>query len=96
MFDDPTTAEGTSLPADAVPSGGPVGTVGVLGLAAACLRQVAAGVRATAFWTAALLPVAVLLGLVAGPLGQHLPVLAGVLAFDAACALVGHEHTPGR
>ncbi|WP_254838353.1 hypothetical protein [Natronomonas marina] len=95
MLDDLTTAEGTSLSTDAVPSETPVGAVGIPGLAAALLRRVAAGLRAAAFWTAALLPAAVLMGLLVEPLGRHLPALAGVLAFDAVCALVGHGHAPG-
>ena len=62
---------------------------------AAWVDRLVAGVRATAFWSAAVLPLFVIGALVAGPMGQHPAVLAGVLALNVLCAVVGHEHTPG-
>ncbi|MFQ3320040.1 MAG: hypothetical protein ACI8UR_001097 [Natronomonas sp.] len=63
-------------------------------LASVCLDRAATGVRATAFWTAAVLPIAVLVALVTGTASQYPTALAGALALNAVCAVVGHEHTP--
>ena len=52
------------------------------------------GVRATAFWSAAVLPLFVIGALVAGPIGQYPTVLAGMLALNVVCAVIGHAHTP--
>mgnify|MGYP007023713963 CR=1 FL=1 len=32
--------------------------------------------------------------LVAGPIGQYPTVLAGMLALNVVCAVIGHAHTP--
>lgn len=61
-----------------------------------CIERCVAGVRAAAFWTAALLPLLVLAALVAGTANQNPSVLAGVLALNAVCAVIGHDHSPGR
>ncbi|CAI49223.1 uncharacterized protein NP_2264A [Natronomonas pharaonis DSM 2160] len=57
-------------------------------------RQLAAVVRAAAFWLAALLPLAVLAALVVGSLTQSPALLAGVLTLNVVCAVVGHGHSP--
>lgn len=62
----------------------------------ACVEQCIAGVRAIAFWAAALLPLTVLLALTTGVASRYPSVLAGTLALNAVCAVVGHEHSPGR
>ena len=62
---------------------------------AAWTDRIIAGVRATAFWSAAVLPLAVILAIVSAPVGQYPAVLSGVLALNVICAVVGHEHTPG-
>lgn len=64
--------------------------------AAAWIDRLASGVRATAFWTATVLPLFLVAGLVVGSAGQHPAVLAGVLALNVVCAVVGHSHTPRR
>ena len=61
-----------------------------------CIERCVAGVRAAAFWTAALLPLLVLAALVAGAANLNPSVLAGVLALNAVCAVIGHDHSPGR
>lgn len=60
------------------------------------LDRFAAGVRAAAFWTAALLPLAVFAALLTGIAGHHPMVLAGALALAAVSAVVGHGHSPNR
>jgi len=62
----------------------------------AWIDRFASGVRATAFWTATVLPLFLVAGLVAGFAGQYPAALAGVLALNVVCAVVGHSHTPGR
>lgn len=58
-------------------------------------ERFAAGVRATAFWTAALLPLVLLAALVAG-LGNGQPtLLGGALVVNAVCVLLGHDYSPG-
>ena len=61
-----------------------------------CIERCVAGVRAAAFWTAALLPLVVLAALVTGAANRYPSVLAGALAVNAVCAVIGHEHSPGR
>lgn len=61
-----------------------------------CIERCVAGVRAAAFWTAALLPLVVLAALVTGAANRYPSVLAGALAVNAVCAVVGHEHSPDR
>ena len=60
------------------------------------LDRAASGVRATAFWTSTVLPLLVVAALVAGAAGQYPAVLAGVLALNVVCVVVGHGHSPGR
>lgn len=73
----------------------PVDT-GKRSIAADALAHLAYGVRATAFWTATLLPIAVLAAIAVGAAGQYPLVLAGLLAVNAVCAVVGHDHAPDR
>jgi hypothetical protein len=54
------------------------------------------GVRAAAFWTATVLPIVLLAAIAAGAAGQHPIALAGALAINAACAVVGHGHALDR
>lgn len=64
--------------------------------AAAWLDRAGRGVRATAFWSSTVLPLFVVAALAAGAAGQYPVALAGVLALNVACAVVGHGHSPGR
>lgn len=57
-------------------------------------RTALASVRAAAFWSAVLLPVAILLSTVSGIATPT--VAAGLVAINAACAVLGHGHTPKR
>lgn len=54
------------------------------------------GVRATAFWSAAILPIFVIVALAVGAMSQYPALLAGALLLNAICAVVGHDHTPGQ
>lgn len=65
-------------------------------LVVSCIERCVAGVRAAAFWTAALLPLLVLSALATGVASEYPSALAGTLTLNAVCAIVGHEHTPGR
>lgn len=67
-----------------------------LGRLASWLRRCVAGVRAAAFWTAALLPLVVLAALAVGAAEGNPSVLAGALTLNAICAVVGHAHSPDR
>jgi len=67
-----------------------------LRLLVSCIERIAAGVRALAFWAAALLPLLVLSAMALGAAGEYPSVLAGALAVNAVCAIVGHDHSPGR
>lgn len=60
------------------------------------IERCVAGVRAAAFWTAALLPLVVLAALAVGAADGNASALAGALTLNAVCAVVGHEHSPGR
>lgn len=60
----------------------------------ACIDRVARGVRAVAFWAAALLPLAILFGLATGAASQYPTALLGALTLNAVCAVIGHHHTP--
>ena len=62
--------------------------------AAAWIDRAVAGVRATAFWSAAVLPLVVIAAIAAVPIGQYPAILAGALALNVICAVVGHGHTP--
>jgi VIT1/CCC1 family predicted Fe2+/Mn2+ transporter len=63
------------------------------GIATACTERLVAGARAIAFWTAALLPLVLLAALTTGTAGRHPSLLAGGLALNAVCAVLGHGHT---
>ena len=52
------------------------------------------GVRAVAFWTAALLPLVLVAGLFAGVLEQHLGTVGAALLVNAVAAVIGHGHSP--
>lgn len=52
------------------------------------------GVRAAAFWTAALMPLVLFAGLFTGIASQHLSAVGGALVLNAVCAVVGHGHSP--
>ena len=52
------------------------------------------GVRAVAFWTAALLPLALIAGLFAGVLEQHLGTVGAELLVNVVAAVIGHGHSP--
>ena len=65
-------------------------------IATAWFDRAAASVRATAFWSATVLPLFVFAGLVVGSAGEYPLALAAVLALNVACAVVGHGHSPGR
>lgn len=54
------------------------------------------GVRATAFWSAALLPIFVIGALSVGAINQYPAALLGVIVLNVVCAVVGHDHSPGR
>lgn len=60
------------------------------------LDRFASGIRAAAFWTAALLPLVVFAALLTGVAGHNPTALAGALALAAVSAVVGHSHTPDR
>lgn len=64
------------------------------GVVTSCIERLVAGVRAIAFWTAALLPLALLAALTTGTAGRRPSLLAGALALNAVCAVVGHGHAP--
>ena len=65
-----------------------------LGAAERLVSLVTRAVRGVAFWTAALLPLVLVAGLLAGPVGEQLDVVGGAIALNAVCALVGHGHSP--
>ena len=54
------------------------------------------GVRAVAFWTAALLPLVLVAGLFAGVAEQHMSAVGGALLVNVACAVIGHGHSPSE
>ncbi len=58
--------------------------------------RLVSGVRATAFWSAAILPILVIAALAVGTISQYPMLLAGALVLNAVCAIVGHNHTPRR
>ena len=55
---------------------------------------VVGGVRAAAFWTAALLPLALLAALFAGVADPQPGVIGGAVGLNLLCAVVGHGHSP--
>lgn len=65
-------------------------------LVSGCIERLATGVRATTFWAAALLPLAILASLATGIAGQYPAALGGALALNALCAVIGHSYAPKR
>lgn len=61
-------------------------------LVAALADRLVTGVRAMAFWSAALLPLVIVAALFSGAVGASAVGIA--LAVNAACAIVGHNYTP--
>ena len=57
-------------------------------------RVVVGGVRAAAFWTAALLPLALLAALFAGAASPQPDVIGGAVGLNLLCAVIGHGHSP--
>jgi hypothetical protein len=57
-------------------------------------RAVVVGVRAAAFWTAALLPLALLVALFAGVADPQPNVIGGAVGLNLLCAVIGHGHSP--
>ncbi|WP_178918077.1 hypothetical protein [Natronomonas gomsonensis] len=80
----------------ATQSNAPSITPGLPQLVSGCIERLTTGVRAAAFWAAALLPLVVIAGLATGLAGQYPEALAGALALNAVCAVVGHGHAPQR
>jgi hypothetical protein len=66
------------------------------GTIAAWANRFVYGVRATAFWSAALLPLLVITALAVGAANQYPAVVAGMLTLNAVCVVVGHNHTPEK
>lgn len=64
------------------------------GTIAAWANRLVYGVRATAFWSAALLPLFVIAALAVGAANQYPVIVAGMLTLNAVCVVVGHNHTP--
>ena len=65
-------------------------------IVAAFAGRLVYGVRATAFWTAAVLPLFVLGAVAVGSAGRYPEALVGALMINALCAVIGHKHTPNR
>lgn len=65
-------------------------------LVAAFVDRIGYGIRAAAFWIAALLPLLVVVALAAGVGTQRPELLAAAVTINAVCAVVGHGHTPSR
>lgn len=61
-------------------------------VAAVCRTVTLRGVRAVAFWSAIVLPIAILAILSGGVGGQQASLLGGLLALNVLCLLVGNEH----
>ena len=61
-----------------------------------CIDHLTYGVRATAFWTASVLPIAILATLITGAAGQYPFALVGALALNVVCAVIGHNHAQGE
>ena len=57
-------------------------------------RVVVGGIRAAAFWTAALLPLALLAALFAGATDPQPDVIGGAVGLNLLCAVIGHGHSP--
>jgi len=68
-----------------------------LGLSRAFERvidTVVGGVQAVAFWTAALLPLALIGAVLAGGAGPQLDVIGGGVGLTLVSAALGHGHSP--
>jgi preprotein translocase subunit SecY len=65
-------------------------------IVAAWTHRLVYSIRATAFWSAALLPLFVIGALAVGEIGQYPAILAGALLLNVVCAVVGHDHAPGE
>lgn len=61
---------------------------------ATCVGGVTSGVRALAFWTAALLPIVILGAIAFGVATQYPQAFVGAITLNLVCAVVGHNHTP--
>lgn len=61
-----------------------------------CIERFVNGLRAVSFWTAALLPLVILAGMITGMASQHTTAVASALALNAICAVLGHSHSPNR
>ena len=71
-------------------------TFGLSGVVGRTVDVAVNGVRAAAFWTAALLPLVLVAGLVAGVAEQHMSAVGGALLVNVACAVIGHGHSPSE
>ncbi len=80
----------------ATPSTSPSLAADERSLVAAWADRFVYGIRATAFWSAALLPLFVIGALAVGAINQHPTVLVGAIVLNAVCAVVGHDHSPER
>lgn len=60
------------------------------------VQSVADGVRAVAFWTTVLVPIAMVLAVASGLTTTNPTVLFGLLGVGGLSAILGHEHTPRR
>lgn len=69
-------------------------TFGVSRAFQGAVRTAVNGVRAVAFWTAALLPLVLVAGLFAGVADQHLSAVGGALLLNVVSAVIGHGHSP--
>lgn len=64
------------------------------GLLSTCVGGLTAGVRAIAFWTAALLPLLIVGGLATGAAAQYPQLFVGAMTVNLVCAVLGHNHSP--
>lgn len=55
--------------------------------------RVASRLRAVAFWSSVLLPIAYV-PLLYGGVGGQVTAFLGLIALNVACLIVGHEYTP--
>jgi len=71
-------------------------TFGLSGVVGRTVDVAVNGVRAAAFWTAALMPLVLVAGLFAGVAEQHMSAVGGALLVNVACAVIGHGHSPSE
>lgn len=76
----------------ATPSRSSPATADLHRLVRGCADRLLTGVRAMAFWSAALLPLVIVAALASGAVGVDTVGIA--LAINAACAVIGHSYTP--